>query len=305
MTKDTSHLHPFRRYAYCLDTQEGAAVVWTVRDGEHRWYRVQELSALAREEPLYSANLGKFGELKPGRRILPDEECRPDGEATAVSAALKHLENKETFDLFHGIDVALRPPDWTPNDRPARRRQQPIGITITSPPVSREAAPEHESPITPAPPGCLVSVSNLEYTISRRSLIDLFSNAGTVKRVRMLYRQNGQPLGAAIVTMETPEQAIAALAQNGARLGGRPVKLKLLAPDEPSERQASPELAHRDAHPRGVGRRRTHEGDREGPVVEDSEASLDATRGSHIFREEDGRYGSHASHDAYDEESDP
>ncbi|CAH1392144.1 unnamed protein product [Nezara viridula] len=76
-------------------------------------------------------------------------------------------------------------------------------------------------------------ISNLSEEVSRRDIIDLFSEFGEVVSSTVHYSQVGKPLGSADIFFGSKEEAIAAMSEyNGVLLDGKPMDIHMMSTSE-------------------------------------------------------------------------
>lgn len=78
----------------------------------------------------------------------------------------------------------------------------------------------------PAEPTCEVFMGNLSFQIDEASLQDAFKECGTISNCKWLeHSDTGKFKGCGFITFAAPEEAVKAVAMNGADVLGRPIKV--------------------------------------------------------------------------------
>lgn len=80
-------------------------------------------------------------------------------------------------------------------------------------------------------------VGNLPYTVSDQTLVDAFSQCGTVETAKVIMdRDSGRSKGFAFVEMSSPSEASASITKlNGTQLEGRAINVSEAKPQAPRD----------------------------------------------------------------------
>lgn len=83
-------------------------------------------------------------------------------------------------------------------------------------------------------------VGNLPYSVTDESLMDAFSQCGTVESARVIMdRDSGRSKGFAFVEMSSAEEAEKSISQlNGSQFGGRAINVSEAKPQAPRENRS-------------------------------------------------------------------